>query len=84
MINNEIKPIPIGCVQNFPFLDDDFDKITEWEIIQMLGQKVNEIIKFANGELDEKIESYIDEHFNNIMMNAMYDSENEKLILYTE
>lgn len=80
---NKLKPLPpVQCLQNFPFLDYDFDATTDWAIMQELGKKTNEIICFINNVLDEKLIEYIDKRFNDIMLNSMYDAETETLILY--
>lgn len=73
---------PMQCLQNFPFLDYDFDATTDWAVMQELGKKTNEIICFINNVLDEKLIEYIDKRFNDIMLNSMYDAETETLILY--
>lgn len=77
-----LKPTPIGCIPEFPFLDASFDSITNWEVMQKLGQKTNEIIAFINDVLEKKLIEYIDQRFNDIMINSMYDSDTETLILY--
>lgn len=73
---------PMQYLQNFPFLDYDFDATTDWAVMQELGKKTNEIICFINNVLDEKLIEYIDKRFNDIMLNSMYDAETETLILY--
>ena len=42
---DKLKPIPpIPLLQNFPFLDYDFDATTNWAVMQELGKKLNETI----------------------------------------
>ena len=43
---------------------------------------MNELISFANNELEEQLKEYINQEFNNIMVDSMYDAETETLILY--
>lgn len=81
-MKSDIKPIHIGCLTEFPFLDTTFDAVNEWQVLQKLGEKTNDIIHFINDLLDEKISEYIDERFNDIMVDAMYDAETETLTLY--
>ena len=82
---DKLKPIlPIPLLQNFPFLDYDFDATTNWAVMQELGKKLNETICFINNVLEQKISDYIDKRFNDIMLNAMYDSETETLVLFLE
>ena len=82
MNNKNLKPIKFGCITEFPFLDYTFDSITEWEILQKLGGKTNEIIRFINNILEEKLNEYIDKRFNDIMLDSMYDAKTETLVLY--
>lgn len=48
----------------------------------IIGKKLDEIITFINNILEQKISDYIEEEFNNIMLNSMYDEQTETLILY--
>lgn len=82
-INREkLYPIHIGCITEFPFIDDTFDSITYYQMLQKLGLKTNEIISVINNILEDKIVEYIDNRFNDIMMNTMYEQETETLVLY--
>ncbi len=82
---DKLKPIPpIPLLQNFPFLDYDFDATTDWAVMQELGKKTNEIICFINNILEEKLNEYIEKKFNDIMLSSMYDEETETLILYLQ
>lgn len=80
--NKKMKPIYTGCITEFPFIDETFDSITEWQILQKLGLKTNEIIRFINTILEQEISEYIEQKFNDIMIDSMYESETETLILY--
>lgn len=82
---NYVKPFPpMSCISEFPFLDYTFDKVTDWEIMQKLGEKLNEVISFINNTLEDKLTEYINNQFNNIMLNTMYDADTETLILFLE
>ena len=82
---DKLKPIPpIPLLQNFPFLDYDFDATTDWAVMQELGKKTNEIIYFLNNIVEEKLNEYIEKKFNDIMLSSMYDEETETLILYLQ
>lgn len=79
----QVRPFPpIPCITEFPFLDYTFDKVTEWEVMQILGRKINEVIGFINNTLEDKLVDYIDNRFNDIMLNTMYDAETETLVLF--
>lgn len=90
---DDIRPIHIGVLTEFPFIDETFDSVTEWQILQKLGGKTNEIsgktneiIRFINSVLEQKLNEYINEYieekFNDMMIDSMYDAETETLILY--
>lgn len=81
---NDIRKIHVGCLAEFPFLDYTFDSNTEWQILQKLGEKINEVIGFINDTLDAEINEYIDRRFNELMINAMYEEETETLVLYLD
>jgi hypothetical protein len=71
-------------LQNFPFLENDFDALTDYELFCKMVGYVKELDYFVKNELDNAIEDYIIKNFNNIMIDAMYDEPTETLILYKE
>lgn len=77
-----LKNIPCGCITEFPFIEETFDSITLYQILQKLGCKTNEIIHFINDLLEQKLNEYIDERFNDIMLDSMYEAETETLVLF--
>lgn len=68
------KVIPLAFDESLSYLED----------IASLRHKLNEVITFVNDIIEEKITDYIDERFNDIMLNSMYDAETETLILYVD
>lgn len=71
-------------LQNFPFLEDDFDALTDYELFSKMVGYVKKLNNFFINDLEKNIQKYIDENLDNILMNAMYDSETETLRLYHE
>lgn len=71
-------------LQNFPFLENDFDALTDYELFSKMVGYVKELNNFFINDLEKNIQKYIDENLDNILMNAMYDSETETLRLYHE
>lgn len=71
-------------LQNFPFLENDFDALTDYELFSKMVGYVKELNNFFINDLEKNIEKYIDENLDNILMNAMYDSSTETLRLYHE
>ena len=60
------------------------ESLSYYEQINKLVYKMNEIINFANGELSVEIRNYINEMFNGMMINAIYDEQNETITLKME
>lgn len=66
---NKLSPFYIWCNNNFPFLDDYFDSLTIWEILQKLGKQsielnkaVIEIQKYLeNLDLQDEVNNKLDE-----------------------
>lgn len=58
------------------------ESLSYYEQICRINKKVNELISIFNGQLTEELQKYIDERFNDIMLDTMYDAETETLILY--
>jgi hypothetical protein len=84
MNNKNIRPVPMGCLTDFPVLDETFDSMTTYEMIQKLAGKVNEVIHFTNDLLEDKLNEYINQKFNDMIINTMYIPETETLVLYLD
>lgn len=57
------------------------DSLSYYEQLSKLVYTINQLIQAFNGGIDEKIESYINAHFDELMMNAVYDAATETIIL---
>ena len=63
----------------------EFDNsISYLEILYKLTGKINEVIDFVNVVLENKLSEYIDQRFNDMMIDAMYDPATETLVLKLE
>lgn len=60
------------------------DSLSYYEQLCKLTNKMNELINFVNGEISTTIQNYLDQHFNDIMINAIYDESTETIILEKE
>lgn len=60
------------------------DSMSYYETLCKLMYTVNQLVNVINGNIDSSIQQYIDKHFNNIMINAIYDPETETITLATE
>lgn len=58
------------------------ESLSYWEGLNVLVNKMNEIINFANNELTQDLKNYIDQEFNNILLDTMYDADTETLTMY--
>ena len=69
-------------LRNFPILEDDFDALTDYELFSKMVAYVKSLDDFIKNKLDDELKKYIDERFNDILLDTMYDSETETLIMY--
>ena len=80
-----LTPFKWFVLQNFPFIDEDFDAITNYQLFCKLGEEINKIIDSQNivGEQAETLtnafntlKNYVDNYFNNL---DVQDEINNKL-----
>ena len=70
-----LSPFKWFVLENFPFIEADFDAITNWQLFCKLGKEMNKIINSVNlsGEQVEKLtnafnelQNYVNNYFNNL------------------
>ena len=71
----KMTPFKWFVLENFPFIEADFDALTEWQLFCKLGKEINKIIKSEN-ELGTQVENvtnafielenYINNYFDNL------------------
>ena len=85
-MTNIIKNVQPNCVGYAPkVLPLAFDESLSYlEQIYRINAKLNELISLFNSELEEQLESYINEKFNDMMIKAMYTPATETLTLYLD
>ena len=80
-----LTPFKWFVLENFPFIEADFDALTEWQIFCKLGKEINKIIDSQNlvGEQAETLtnafndlQNYVNNYFNNL---DLQDEINNKL-----
>lgn len=76
-LNLHKKPLTIGALPSSYLASLTYEEQLLW-----LSKKTDEIIAFINDILEQKISEYIEEKFNDIMLDSMYESETETLVLY--
>lgn len=81
----KLTPFKWFVLENFPFIEADFDALTEWQLFCKLGREMNKIIKSVNesGEQVEKLtdafislQEYVENYFKNL---DVQDEINNKL-----
>lgn len=83
-MNNNIPQIKRPCVTIGELPSSYLQSMSYEEQLIMLFRKVEEIISWANNQLSHEIKNYIEQNFNDMMINSMYESETETLILYLD
>lgn len=72
---NKLTPFKWFILENFPFIDADFDALTEWQLFCKLGKEMNKIINSENtlGTQMENVtnafidlQNYINNYFENL------------------
>lgn len=66
------------CSKIIPLTYDN--SLSYYEQLCKLTHKMNEIVELLNEKNFEFIQQYIDENFNNLMINAIYNKETETII----
>lgn len=72
----KLTPFKWFVLQNFPFIDTDFDAITNYQLFCKLGEKINKLIESQNN-VGQEMES-ISTAFNNLVdyVNSYFDNLN--------
>lgn len=85
-----LTPFKWFVLENFPFIEADFDALTEWQLFCKIGKEINKIIDSQNvvGTEMEKfsqafieLQNYVDNYFKNL---DVQDEINNKLNEMTE
>lgn len=81
-MNNNLKPIGRFCHTIGALPTSYLISLSYEEQLIYLCNKMDEITNFINNDIDQKLKDYIDERFNEILLDTMYDSQTETLIMY--
>ena len=80
-----LTPFKWFVLENFPFIEADFDALTEWQLFCKLGKEINKIIDSQNAvgsEMEKfsqafiELKNYVDNYFKNL---DVQDEINNKL-----
>ena len=74
----KIHPFKWFVLQNFPFIEEDFDAITNYQLFCKLGEEINKVIASTNamGTQVEELTDYVNYYFDNL---DVQDEVNNKL-----
>ena len=63
-----LTPFKWFVIENFPFIEADFDALTDWQIFCKLGKEINKIINSTNtlGIQVESLTDYVKNYFDNL------------------
>ena len=70
-----LTPFKWFVLENFPFIEADFDALTEWQLFCKLGKEINKIIDSQNivgSEMEKfsqafiELKNYVDNYFENL------------------
>lgn len=83
-----LKPFKWFVLQNFPFIEADFDAITNWQLFCKLGEEINKLINSENltGQQVEDLtnafndlESYVNNYFENLDVQEEIDNKLDEM-----
>lgn len=57
------------------------NSLSYYEQICRLTKTINELVSLVNGDVDETLVAYINNKFDNLMINAIYDDSDETIYL---
>lgn len=86
--NQKIPPFKWFILENFPYIEEDFDALTNWQLFCKLGKEMNKIIEKTNltGEQVEQLttafnelKSYIDDYFENLDVQDEIDNKLDEM-----
>lgn len=55
------------------------DSLSMYELLSKVIHKINEVIDYVNVETSKQLQKYIDEHFDEIMVDAVYNADTETI-----
>lgn len=76
--DNKLRPMYFWSQKVLPLVYDE--SLSYYEVLNKTIDKLNDVIEIINDELD----SYVRERIDELLVNATYDSANERIILSLE
>lgn len=79
---NRLTPFKWFVLQNFPFIEEDFDAITNWQLFCKLGDELNKTIDNVNiiGTQVENLTTYVNDFFDNLDVQDEIDTKLDEMV----
>ena len=86
--NTILPPFKWFVLENFPYIEDDFDALTNWQLFCKLGKEMNKIVEKCNltGEQVERLtnaynelKAYVDNYFENLDLQEEVDTKLDEM-----
>lgn len=79
---NKISPFKFQLVQTFPFIAEDFDQATAYQLMSKIAEKLNESIELVNeyGDKYTELENFVNNYFQNLDVQDEIDEKLDELV----
>lgn len=86
--NTILPPFKWFVLENFPYIEDDFDALTNWQLFCKLGKEMNKIVEKCNltGEQVERLtnaynelKAYVDNYFETLDLQEEVDTKLDEM-----
>lgn len=76
-----LTPFKWFVLQNFPFIDEDFNAITNYQLFCKLGEEINKVIESMNlaGAQVEELTNYVNNFFDNLDVQDEVDNKLDEM-----
>lgn len=87
--NTPLPPFKWFIIENFPYIEEDFDALTNWQLFCKLGKEMNKIIEKCNltGAQVENLtnafnslKAYVDNYFENLDVQDEIDNKLDEMV----
>ena len=81
--NKIIKSLPpLQCIQNFPYVDESINAINDWQLLQKVWAKCNEVVDLSNLTQKEQqdLYNYVSNYFTNLDVQEEIDKKLDEMV----
>lgn len=77
-----LTPFKWFVLENFPFIEADFDALTNWQLFCKLGNEINKLIESQNlvGEQVENLTNFVNNYFDNLNVQDEVDTKLDEMV----